>query len=98
MTLVPQTGHVPDAALRPFLRVTTVPSNSRFALHFTAFVLSHSVPPFPHHASEPPRWAALSTMVALSSHLACKHPGPHTCPGASRTMDGPRPHEGARAE
>ena len=37
MTLVPQTGHVPDAALRPFLRVTTVPSNSRFALHFTQY-------------------------------------------------------------
>lgn len=37
MTLVPHTGQVPDAAFRPFLRVTTVPSNSRFALHFTQY-------------------------------------------------------------
>jgi len=35
MTLVPHTGQLPCAALRPFLSVTSVPSNSRFALHFT---------------------------------------------------------------
>ena len=37
MTLVPHTGQVPDAAFRPFFRVTTVPSNWRFALHFTQY-------------------------------------------------------------
>jgi len=35
MTVVPQTGHLPLAALRPFLRVVSSPSNVRFALHFT---------------------------------------------------------------
>jgi len=37
MTLVPHTGHVPEAALRPFFKVTTVPSNVRFVLHFTQY-------------------------------------------------------------
>lgn len=35
MTVVPHTGHVPLAALRPFFIVTFSPSNSRFALHLT---------------------------------------------------------------
>ena len=55
MTLVPQTGHVPDAALRPFLRVTTVPSNVRFVLHFTQYAsysaTLSSFPPNPEAAS-----------------------------------------------
>ena len=37
MTVVPQTGHEPLAALRPFFIVTSWPSNSRFALHFTQY-------------------------------------------------------------
>jgi hypothetical protein len=37
MTLVPHTGQLPCAARRPFLRVTSLPSNSRLARHFTQY-------------------------------------------------------------
>ena len=47
MTFVPQTGQVPDAAFRPFLRVTTVPSNVRFALHFTQYASYSATPCLP---------------------------------------------------
>ena len=32
-SVVPHTGHLPRAALRPFFMVTSSPSNSRFVLH-----------------------------------------------------------------
>ncbi len=49
MTFVPHTGQVPWAAFRPFFSVTSVPSNSLLARHFTQYAsylaTSASLPP-----------------------------------------------------
>src|SRR5438477_128956 len=51
ITVVPQTGQVPWAALRPFLRVTSSPSNSRFSRHFTQYASYFAMsPPSPRGA------------------------------------------------
>src|SRR5947208_1693230 len=47
MTFVPHTGHFPCAALRPFLSVTSSPSNSRFSRHFTQYASYVAMSPPP---------------------------------------------------
>src|SRR4030042_1739297 len=73
MTLVPHTGQSPLAALRPFLSVTSVPSNSRLALHFTQYASYLAMPAsFTPQSSRPPGGGLLGTMLPSPRH-GCKY-------------------------
>src|SRR6266545_3237537 len=104
MTLVPHTGQVPCAALRPFLRVTSVPSNSRLARHFTQYASYLATPgllladrsgpivPEYHSGTDGPRGGRRGHDGGSAAHR--RAPVRRTCVRAAARLRGQGPGQG----